>query len=67
LKTLDATPKGLHQNYFEAVPEEVIIPNITKKAKQSTLGIIEDGGFETNEFHPVDMFPQTTLCEAVLK
>lgn len=46
-------------------PNRIVYVSCNPTIHARDLRILEDGGFETKEVQPVDMFPQTTHCEAV--
>jgi 23S rRNA (uracil1939-C5)-methyltransferase len=46
-------------------PKRIVYVSRNPATLARDLKILEAGGFQTLEVQPVDMFPQTTHCEAV--
>jgi 23S rRNA (uracil1939-C5)-methyltransferase len=57
----------LLQTIIEMKPKKVVYVSCNPATLARDLRILEDGGYKTLEVQPVDMFPQTTHCEAVAK
>jgi 23S rRNA (uracil1939-C5)-methyltransferase len=55
----------LLQTILEQKPNRIVYVSCNPATLARDLRILEDGGYETKEVQPVDMFPQTTHCEAV--
>ena len=56
---------ALLQTIIEQRPKRVVYVSCNPATLARDLRILEDGGYKTKEIQPVDMFPQTTHCEAV--
>ncbi|MFF2447052.1 23S rRNA (uracil(1939)-C(5))-methyltransferase RlmD [Neobacillus sp. NPDC058068] len=59
--------EALLQTIIEMKPKKVVYVSCNPATLARDLRILEDGGYKTVEVQPVDMFPQTTHCEAVAK
>jgi 23S rRNA (uracil1939-C5)-methyltransferase len=59
--------EALLQTIIEMKPKKVVYVSCNPATLARDLRILEDGGYKTIEVQPVDMFPQTTHCEAVVK
>ncbi len=57
--------EALLQTILEQKPKRVVYVSCNPATLARDLRILEDGGYATQEVQPVDMFPQTTHCEAV--
>lgn len=57
--------EALLQTILEQKPKRVVYVSCNPGTLARDLRILEDGGYVTQEVQPVDMFPQTTHCEAV--
>lgn len=57
--------EALLQTILEQKPGRVVYVSCNPATLARDLRILEDGGYVTREVQPVDMFPQTTHCEAV--
>jgi 23S rRNA (uracil1939-C5)-methyltransferase len=57
--------EALLQTILEQKPGRVVYVSCNPATLARDLRILEDGGYVTQEVQPVDMFPQTTHCEAV--
>lgn len=57
--------EALLQTILEQKPTRIVYVSCNPATLARDLRILEDGGYETKEVQPVDMFPQTTHCEAV--
>lgn len=57
--------EALLQTIIEHKPKRVVYVSCNPATLARDLRILEDGGYKTVEIQPVDMFPQTTHCEAV--
>ena len=57
--------EALLQTILEQKPKRIVYVSCNPGTLARDLRILEDGGYETKEVQPVDMFPQTTHCEAV--
>ncbi|OZM56866.1 23S rRNA (uracil(1939)-C(5))-methyltransferase RlmD [Lottiidibacillus patelloidae] len=57
----------LLQTIIEMKPKRVVYVSCNPATLARDLKILEEGGFETKEVQPVDMFPHTTHCEAVAR
>jgi 23S rRNA (uracil1939-C5)-methyltransferase len=57
--------EALLQTILEQKPKRVVYVSCNPATLARDLRILEDGGYVTKEVQPVDMFPQTTHCEAV--
>ncbi|HEY9577651.1 MAG TPA: 23S rRNA (uracil(1939)-C(5))-methyltransferase RlmD [Pseudobacillus sp.] len=57
--------EALLQTITDMKPEKVVYVSCNPATLARDLRILEDGGYKTFEVQPVDMFPQTTHCEAV--
>ncbi len=66
---VDPPRKGCDQGLLDAIiemkPEKVVYVSCNPSTLARDLRILEDGGFQTKEVQPVDMFPQTTHVECV--
>ncbi|MBY0097894.1 23S rRNA (uracil(1939)-C(5))-methyltransferase RlmD [Mesobacillus maritimus] len=59
--------EALLHTIIEMKPNKVVYVSCNPATLARDLRILEDGGYKTVEVQPVDMFPQTTHCEAVAK
>lgn len=57
--------EALLNTIIEQKPKRVVYVSCNPATLARDLRILEDGGYKTMEVQPVDMFPQTTHCEAV--
>ncbi|WP_100397857.1 23S rRNA (uracil(1939)-C(5))-methyltransferase RlmD [Bacillus sp. FJAT-44742] len=66
---VDPPRKGCDEKLLETIikmkPERVVYVSCNPATLARDLKILEEGGFETKEVQPVDMFPQTTHVECV--
>lgn len=58
--------EALLQTIIEMKPKRVVYVSCNPATLARDLRILEDGGFETKEVQPVDMFPQTSHVECVV-
>ncbi|SEM93033.1 23S rRNA m(5)U-1939 methyltransferase [Mesobacillus persicus] len=59
--------EALLQTIVEMKPAKIVYVSCNPGTLARDLRILEDGGYETLEVQPVDMFPQTTHVECVAK
>ncbi|GAE46246.1 RNA methyltransferase [Mesobacillus boroniphilus JCM 21738] len=59
--------EALLKTIIDMKPKKVVYVSCNPATLARDLRILEDGGYKTIEVQPVDMFPQTTHCEAVAK
>ncbi|MEH7223345.1 23S rRNA (uracil(1939)-C(5))-methyltransferase RlmD [Bacillus sp. JJ1566] len=59
--------EALLQTILKMKPGKVVYVSCNPATLARDLRILEDGGYETVEVQPVDMFPHTVHCEAVAK
>ena len=68
---VDPPRKGCDEKLLQTIlsmkPKKVVYVSCNPATLARDLRILEDGGYQTLEVQPVDMFPQTTHCEAVAK
>lgn len=57
--------EALLNTIIEHKPNRIVYVSCNPATLARDLRILEDGGYQTKEIQPVDMFPQTTHCEAV--
>ncbi len=66
---VDPPRKGCDEQLLRTIlqqrPGRVVYVSCNPSTLARDLRILEDGGYRTKEVQPVDMFPQTTHCEAV--
>ncbi|MGP4040905.1 23S rRNA (uracil(1939)-C(5))-methyltransferase RlmD [Gracilibacillus sp. D59] len=66
---VDPPRKGCDEALLEAMlemnPKRIVYVSCNPSTLARDLRILEDGGYETKEVQPVDMFPQTTHIENV--
>lgn len=66
---VDPPRKGCDQALLDTIikmkPKKVVYVSCNPATLARDLRILEDGGYQTVEVQPVDMFPQTMHCEAV--
>ncbi|WP_028784694.1 23S rRNA (uracil(1939)-C(5))-methyltransferase RlmD [Thalassobacillus devorans] len=55
----------LLQSMLDMNPERIVYVSCNPSTLARDLRILEDGGYETKEIQPVDMFPQTSHVECV--
>src|SRR5690606_29607027 len=59
--------EALLQTILKMKPKKVVYVSCNPASLARDLRILEDGGYQTVEVQPVDMFPHTVHCEAVAK
>lgn len=59
--------EALLQTILDMKPKRVVYVSCNPATLARDLRILEDGGYQTVEVQPVDMFPHTTHCEAVAR
>lgn len=68
---VDPPRKGCDQALLDTIiqmkPKKVVYVSCNPATLARDLRILEDGGYQTIEVQPVDMFPMTLHCEAVAK
>ncbi|WP_425309037.1 23S rRNA (uracil(1939)-C(5))-methyltransferase RlmD [Fictibacillus nanhaiensis] len=68
---VDPPRKGCDEELLKTIiemkPKRVVYVSCNPATLARDLRVLEDGGFQTVEVQPVDMFPQTTHVEAVAK
>ncbi len=57
--------EALLKTILEQRPKRVVYVSCNPATLARDLRILEDGGYQTQEIQPVDMFPHSTHCEAV--
>lgn len=66
---VDPPRKGCDVDFLQAMldmqPKRIVYVSCNPSTLARDLRILEDGGYETKEVQPVDMFPQTPHVEAV--
>lgn len=66
---VDPPRKGCEPEFLEAMvemePKRIVYVSCNPSTLARDLRILEDGGYETKEVQPVDMFPQTNHVELV--
>ncbi|WP_067725261.1 23S rRNA (uracil(1939)-C(5))-methyltransferase RlmD [Oceanobacillus damuensis] len=66
---VDPPRKGCDADFLQAMldmePKRIVYVSCNPSTLARDLRILEDGGYETKEVQPVDMFPQTPHVEAV--
>ena len=66
---VDPPRKGCDEALLKAMidmePERIVYVSCNPSTLARDLRILEDGGYETKEVQPVDMFPQTSHVECV--
>ena len=66
---VDPPRKGCEQNLLDAMiemnPERIVYVSCNPATLARDLKILEEGGYETKQLQPVDMFPQTGHIECV--
>ncbi|GAB2547288.1 23S rRNA (uracil(1939)-C(5))-methyltransferase RlmD [Gracilibacillus alcaliphilus] len=66
---VDPPRKGCDEALLKAMldmkPERIVYVSCNPSTLARDLRILEDGGYQTKEVQPVDMFPQTTHVECV--
>ena len=62
-----AVRKHYYNTILEMKPKKVVYVSCNPGTLARDLRILEDGGYQTVEIQPVDMFPMTTHVEAVAK
>ncbi|TWT24083.1 23S rRNA (uracil(1939)-C(5))-methyltransferase RlmD [Planomicrobium sp. CPCC 101110] len=66
---VDPPRKGCDEQLLQTIlkqrPGRVVYVSCNPATLARDLRILEDGGYRTKEVQPVDMFPQSTHCEAV--
>lgn len=68
---VDPPRKGCEVDFLEAMiamePKRIVYVSCNPSTLARDLRILEDGGYETKEVQPVDMFPQTNHIECVTR
>jgi 23S rRNA (uracil1939-C5)-methyltransferase len=68
---VDPPRKGCDPNLVQAIldmkPKKVVYVSCNPGTLARDLRMLEDGGYQTKEIQPVDMFPMTTHIENVVK
>ena len=72
---VDPPRKGCGPEFLDAMiamePKRIVYVSCNPSTLARDLRILEDGGFETKEVQPVDMFPNTghveVICNILLK
>ncbi|KAB8130118.1 23S rRNA (uracil(1939)-C(5))-methyltransferase RlmD [Gracilibacillus oryzae] len=68
---VDPPRKGCDEQFLQAMiemkPDRIVYVSCNPSTLARDLRFLEDGGYDTKEVQPVDMFPQTTHCEAVVR
>ncbi|WP_173427712.1 23S rRNA (uracil(1939)-C(5))-methyltransferase RlmD [Aneurinibacillus tyrosinisolvens] len=59
--------EALLQTILDMKPERVVYVSCNPSTLARDLRVLEDGGYETVEVQPVDMFPHTTHVECVVR
>ncbi|MBM7704260.1 23S rRNA (uracil(1939)-C(5))-methyltransferase RlmD [Metabacillus iocasae] len=59
--------EALLNTIIEMKPKRVVYVSCGPATLARDLKVLEEGGYQTVEIQPVDMFPHTTHCEAVAK
>ncbi len=66
---VDPPRKGCDEELLKAMldmePERIVYVSCNPSTLARDLRVLEDGGYETKEVQPVDMFPQTSHVECV--
>ena len=66
---VDPPRKGCEVEFLDAIiqmqPKRVVYVSCNPSTLARDLRVLEDGGYETKEIQPVDMFPQTNHVEVV--
>ncbi|WP_100012494.1 23S rRNA (uracil(1939)-C(5))-methyltransferase RlmD [Lentibacillus sediminis] len=66
---VDPPRKGCEPDFLDAMiamkPKRIVYVSCNPSTLARDLRILEDGGYETQEVQPVDMFPQTNHVEGV--
>ncbi|ELK45879.1 23S rRNA (uracil(1939)-C(5))-methyltransferase RlmD, partial [Halobacillus sp. BAB-2008] len=66
---VDPPRKGCDEQLLKAMldmePERIVYVSCNPSTLARDLRVLEDGGYETKEVQPVDMFPQTSHVECV--
>lgn len=66
---VDPPRKGCDEKLLQTMinmqPEKIVYVSCNPATLARDLNILEDGGYETKEIQPVDMFPQTNHIESV--
>lgn len=66
---VDPPRKGCDEELLKAMldmePERIVYVSCNPSTLARDLRVLEDGGYETQEVQPVDMFPQTSHVECV--
>ena len=68
---VDPPRKGCDETLLQTIidmkPKKVVYVSCNPATLARDLRILEDGGYQTVEVQPVDMFPQTTHVEVIVK
>lgn len=66
---VDPPRKGCDESLLKTIleqrPNRIVYVSCNPATLARDLRILEDGGYQTQEVQPVDMFPHTGHCEAV--